>query len=316
MESASAASKAVASSDMAKSALEELERQRNIAAGVDVEENEKVAKADITLPPARPLPDSFEDSIGLAVEAVSECYADGRTKMVLEFDTSAGDETYNLNSRTLTFVQPFLGPFADAVAPDMDEALPPAEGEEVVEKPPRVQLLFSDEGTAAYVRKNWVSLPSGTVCGSMPRAQLIAGVSVLFLVCPQATEVSAVERLVKQVDETAPGTLVVLANPKLVDMQSTGYGLVGRGLRDMVTNTFANAYALKSYPEGALYRVYPGGWSVWRENGLAAGGYELTYSSSRRPSGDEVDECLSGPAEEGGGKGFDLGAFIKGFQAL
>ena len=138
--------------------------------------------------------------------------------------------------------------------------------------------------------------------------------SVLFLVCPQATEVPAVQRLVRQVDEEAPGTLVVLANPKLVDMQSTGYGLVGRELRDMVTNTFANAFALKSYPEGALYRAYPGGWSVWRENGLAEGGYELTYSSSRRPSGDEIDELLAGPEEEA--PGFNLGAFIKGFQAM
>ena len=71
---------------------------------------------------------------------------------------------------------------------------------------------------------------------------------------------------------------------------------------------------------GALYRVYPGGWSVWRENGAASGGYELTYSSSRRPGGDEVDGYLEGPDDgdgDGGGNPFDgLGAFIKGFQAM
>ena len=89
----------------------------------------------------------------------------------------------------------------------------------------------------------------------------------------------------------------------------------------MVTNTFAVAFALKSYAAGASYRVYPGGWSVWREESAADGGYELAYSSSRRPSGDEVDELLAGADDEegeaGGGNPLDgLGAFIKGFQAL
>ena len=309
---------------LADSALAEFEKQASIAAMQDQDDpnrlgGDRVPRTDnLNLPEARPLPDSFEDSINLAVDAVAECVAEGTTKIVVEFDTSAGDETYNLNSRTLKFVQPFLCPFADEVAPDFDE--PPADaadgGADADERPPRMQLLFADEGTAAYVRNNWgASVPARTRCQSMQRAQLAVGTEVLLLVCPQATEVPAVQRLIDQVDEKAPGTLVVLVNPKLVDMQSTGYGLVGRELRDMVTNSFASAFALKSYAAGALYRVYPGGWSVWRENGLAAGGYELAYSSSRRPSGDEVEELLAGDdGDDGGGGG--LAAFIKGFQAL
>ena len=120
-------------------------------------------------------------------------------------------------------------------------------GEVVDERPPRVQLLFGDEGTAAYARKNWGdSLPPRTQCGSMPRASVEEGAEVLMLVTPQATEVAAVQRLMRQVDERSPGTIVLLINPKLVDMQSTGYGLVGRELRDMVSNNFLVAFGLKS----------------------------------------------------------------------
>lgn len=63
-----------------------------------------------------------------------------------------------------------------------------------------------------------------------------------------------------QVAEEAFDTPVILFNPKLVDMQSTGYGLVGRELRTMVDSTFDNCFCLKSFVEGALFRVYPG----WR----------------------------------------------------
>ena len=107
-----------------------------------------------------------------------------------------------------------------------------------------------------------------------------------------------------------------------------------------MTNSFTPAYALKSYADGALYRVYPGGWAVWREAavaggyervfrlhahspspplspplGLPRGRYELVYSSSRRPSGDEVEELLA-PDDGSGGGGGGLAAFIKGFQAM
>ena len=68
----------------------------------------------------------------------------------------------------------------------------------------------------------------------MPRAQLAEGAGALLLVAPGATEVEAVQRLLNQLSERAAGTPVIMFNPKLVDMQSTGYGLVGRDLRKMV----------------------------------------------------------------------------------
>ena len=142
------------------------------------------------------------------------------------------------------------------------------------------------------------------------------------MVAPDAQAVPAVQRLVRQVDETAPDTLVLLFNPKLVDMQSTGYGLVGRDLRNMVETEFTPAFSLKSYPAGALYRTYPSPWAVWREDAVAAdgSGYTLSYSKLRRPSGDDIDEILAYEEEDGGAEGGNpldgLGKFIKGFQAM
>ena len=129
-------------------------------------------------------------------------------------------------ARSNKFVQQFL--------PDFVAALPPvAEGAEGERPPPVLQILWPDEGSSAFAAKNW-QLPPGVAVGSMPRAKVAEGIEALLLVAPAATEVPAVQRLVNEIDESAPGTLLILVNPKLVDMQSTGYGLVGRDLRNMV----------------------------------------------------------------------------------
>lgn len=136
---------------------------------------------------------------------------------------------------------------------------------------------------------------------------------------PSATEVPAVQRLINELDETAPTTVLFMFNPKLVDMQSTGYGLVGRELRNMVEQSFLQCFVLKSYPAGALYRLYPAGYSVWREDRDAEGGYALAYNGLRRPSGDELEDLMAGEEEEGAEGGDFLGGlskFIKGFQAM
>jgi len=245
------------------------------------------------------------------VQATGEALADGSDRLVLEFDTSAGDETYNLLSRTLKLVEPFLPRFeSEVLLPPL-----PKKDEDDAEPPARLQLLFPDEGTAAFVAQKW-QLPAGTVCGSMPRAKFIAGVDALLVVAPCATEVPGLQRILNEVEEQAFDTPVLLFNPKLVDMQSTGYGLVGRELRTMVETTFLNAFTLKSYPDGALYKVHPGAYTVWREDAAFEGGYSLAYQGASRPSGDEVDELLSPDDDEGGASLSGFAAFVKGFQAM
>ncbi|KAL1510582.1 hypothetical protein AB1Y20_006883 [Prymnesium parvum] len=251
-----------------------------------------------------PLPDSFEEAVRLAAGATGAALADGAARLIVEFDASAGDETYNLLSRTLKLLEPYLARLEEQV-------LPPRAGGEGS----RVQLLFPDEGTAAYVKQKW-QLPHGTLCGSMPRAKFAAGVDAVMVIAPGATEVAGLQRLLSQVEEEAFDTPVLLFNPKLVDMQSTGYGLVGRELRAMVESSFDNCFCLKAYPEGALFRVFPGAFSVWREDSSAEGGYTLAYKGTKRPSGDEIDELLNPETDDGGQMMSGFSNFIKGFQAM
>ena len=190
-------------------ALEALERARQEAGGQTGNEAAEAAAAVAAASPesvalADELPDSFEDSVERAVASLARAVDGGATRLVVEFDTSAGDETYTLLSRTMQLARPMLPKLAAALAlepaeadadADADAADPPAAG---------LQLLVPDEGTAAMVRMQW-ELPRGTVVGSMGRVSLAVGASALVLVAPGATEVATVQRLLREVEEGAAG---------------------------------------------------------------------------------------------------------------
>ena len=57
---------------------------------------------------------------------------------------------------------------------------------------------------------------------TIAHAQLAKGAQALVFVVPAATEVPAVQRLLQQVETTSPSTVVLMINPKLIDMQSAG----------------------------------------------------------------------------------------------
>jgi hypothetical protein len=185
-------------------ALEALERARQEAGGQTADDYaaaEAIGRgaSALSVAMADELPDSFEDSISRCVTALSDAVDAGVCRLVIEFDTSAGDETYSLLSRTMQFTQPTLARMAAALA------LEPAEGAK--DGAPGIQLLFPDEGTAAMVKQKW-ELPRGTVVGGMGRIQLREGATALVLVSPGATEVATVQRLLKAVDAEAPATPV------------------------------------------------------------------------------------------------------------
>ena len=48
------------------------------------------------------------------------------------------------------------------------------------------------------------------------------GAQALVFVVPEATELPAVQRLLQQVETTSPSTVVLMINPKPIDMQSAG----------------------------------------------------------------------------------------------
>ena len=91
-------------------------------------------------------------------------------------------------------------------------------------------------------------------------------------------------------------------------------------MRYLVESTFETVLCLRSVFGGALFRLYPGDYTVWREEPKAEGGYVASYAGYRRPTGDELDDLLAPPAVEGEAAQVNLlgglGKFIKGFQAM
>jgi len=185
-------------------ALEALERARQEAGGQTADDYaaaEAIGRgaSASSVAMADELPDSFDDSISRSAAALADAVDAGVSRLVIEFDTSAGDETFTLLSRTMQFTQPLLPRMAAALQ------LEPAEGAE--DGMPGIQLLLPDEGTAAMVRQKW-ELPRGTAVGSMGRIQLLQGATALVLVSPGATEVAEGRWVV----ESVCGTRLVVSS--------------------------------------------------------------------------------------------------------
>ena len=92
-------------------------------------------------------------------------------------------------------------------------------------------------------------------------------------------------------------------------------------VRAASTSFTDGASTLKTLVDGAVFRQYPGEFTVWSESEGAAGGYALAYIGAKRPSPDDVDEILDGGTVgdgEGDGEGFmrEFSKFVKGFQAM
>lgn len=47
---------------------------------------------------------------------------------------------------------------------------------------------------------------------------------------------------------------MILVNPELINMGTTGYGLAGRRIRDEIISTFQTTYYLRTLPWGAVTR--------------------------------------------------------------
>jgi len=89
----------VVGKEAVSSALEALERAR-MKAGGQTQDDLDAAEATVrgasanSVAMADELPDSLDDSIARVVASLYEAVDSGVTRLVVEFDTSAGDETY------------------------------------------------------------------------------------------------------------------------------------------------------------------------------------------------------------------------------
>jgi len=233
------------------------------------------------------LSESFEGAVSDAVGAVLRGVADGEALLRVDFDTSGGDETYTTFTNSLEFARNL----AFRLGPEFE----------------RLCLYFPDAGAAAGTKNQWEerfgTVPETLRFAAFPRDAPLASDAAFFVVCPKASEAVACEALVDDVgrDQRKP---VILLNPELVDMGSTGYGYAGRVLKKRLLDSFLQAYYLKTIPWGAVAKTHPSRVSVYQE---IPGGYRLIDVRDALPNGDDLDDLFELVAQDDDGEDGDGG---------
>jgi Domain of unknown function (DUF1995) len=152
------------------------------------------------------------------------------------------------------------------------------------------KVFFPDAGAAALARRDWQN-PDFVVRGLGELIDPVDADDDLYVIVnPSSVEVATVESLCNQ----AIGQPVILLNPQLEDIAVVGIGYAARQLRERFLSQIESCYYLRPLENAAVYRCYPGPWQIWRET--ATGEYEWASDVANRPSGEDIDRILDGPA--------------------
>lgn len=162
---------------------------------------------------------------------------------------------------------------------------------------PKVRIYFPDEGSAALARRDWSTsqkvppcVEFGSVSGQQPSSTITAKDVIIIFVCPRASESDDVERILYSTESTRGSELLmsIMINPLLVDMGVTGFGMAGRRLRERLIDGLVPAYYLRTLSWGAITRVWPQLFTVWKEDeNIIDGGYTMLQAMDRLPSNPE-----------------------------
>ncbi|GMH70205.1 hypothetical protein TrST_g12420 [Triparma strigata] len=269
------------------------------------------------------LPDSLADSAKIAADSTLDYFtAFPQGSARIDFFTNVGDETYT----TLKNGDPFMKELVTFLGRSVAGS-----------EKPLVRVYFPDEGSAALTRRDWDfeeeggetdtgSIPSNVAISAMPTAGFpppdISKDSIAILNCPKASESESAEAILEayRLSEGCKG--VVMLNPNLVDMGVTGYGMAGRMYFERVIKPMAQTYYLKTYYMGAVTyssSVEGGGYTVWKEDADAEGGYSLLDVVDGKPVDiDVMDAIEDGAFKEDANLGpLDaLADFVNGMMRL
>jgi hypothetical protein len=157
------------------------------------------------------------------------------------------------------------------------------------------------------------------VCG-MTRDKPAPTDAGILILCPQNSEADDTVRILALAEEA--GQFVILVNPALVNMGTTGYGLAGRRIRNLVLSKFTTVYYLRTLEWGAVSRRFDKEYAVWQEDPAAEGGYRLLRSLPERPTMMDLDEIYEeenglGGESEGSSKMLNaFSDFVRDFGRL
>ncbi|MGB3654216.1 MAG: DUF1995 family protein [Rivularia sp. (in: cyanobacteria)] len=220
------------------------------------------------------LPRTLEDAIVQAREATQAALADGYTRLQVE----------------LLFPELKALPAAQQFLPVFEEY-----GD-------KLKIFFADAGSTALARRDWNEVPFVlTDIGTGRMAAIHSKVQpedeIFLFVQPTSVEVPQLEKICETIGENRPFVMFV---PRLEDSGTVGIGYAARQTRQRFINTVESCYYLRPiFEEAALFRCYPGLWSVWVEKN---GNYEQVAELPQKPSGDELDTIIADGQSQGEGE--------------
>jgi hypothetical protein len=166
----------------------------------------------------------------------------------------------------------------------------------------KLKIFFADAGSAALARRDWNEVPFKMLdIGTGRMAALESKVQpedeIFLFVEPSSVEVPQLEKICEIIGEHRP---FVMFAPRLEDSSIVGIGYAARQTRQRFINTIESCYYLRPiFEEAAVFRCYPGLWSVWVEKN---GDYEKVAELPHKPSGDELDTIISDGQSQGEGE--------------
>ncbi|MBE9214299.1 DUF1995 family protein [Plectonema cf. radiosum LEGE 06105] len=220
------------------------------------------------------LPRTLEEAIVQAREATQAALADGYTRLQVELLFP--------ELKALPVAEQFLPAFA--------------------EYGDKLKILFADAGSAALARRDWNDVPFQLLdIGTGRMASLQSKVQpedeIFLFVQPTSVEVPQLEKICEYIGENRP---FVIFAPRLEDASIVGIGYTARQTRQRFINTIESCYYLRPiFEEAAVFRCYPGLWSVWVEKD---GDYQKVAELPKKPSGDELDAIISDGQPQGEGE--------------
>lgn len=244
-----------------------------------------------------PIPPSLSASVTQAAASCSSALRSGATRLFVEVDTTAGDSTYTMLKNSL----PITRMLADALREDL-AAVAEAGASATPFDPKAVLVILPDAGAAALAARDWGPGAWYTVTG-LETATVTPTTAAVVLVCPRASEVAGMERLVEaSLEREADPMPFIIVNPDVVDMGVTGLSLNARQLRERVMRRFETVYCLRTFDWGVLLRAAPGPWTIWRDAPAAAGGFDLVAQREERPSSDAIIDIFNEMEGDAGGR--------------
>ena len=153
-------------------------------------------------------------------------------------------------------------------------------------------LLWPDAGAAALARREAPELQASIKDFNQWSAESDAGerTNLIVAISPQPSDYDAFQEICD-----AHGGMVLMLNGRLEDA-AVGIGSVARERRRGFVASWTACYWLQPVDTGALMRIHPDDWRVFRQD---PDGYRLAGTLSSRPDSEGLAELLSVEGTQG-----------------